>query len=140
MVNKVFLLGNLGRDPEIKYFDEHSAVTSFTLATNETYVDKTGARVTQTEWHNIKVSRTNLAKVAEQYLKKGDLIYLEGKIKSRSYDDKEGHKKYITEIIVESFKMLNKKSGHDQEQSEERSESKSGNPFPESQMNDDLPF
>jgi single-strand DNA-binding protein len=108
-MNKVILLGNLGKDPESKYFDENNLVVNFTLATNETYKDKQGQRITQTEWHNIRVSKNGLAKVAEQYLKKGEQVLVEGKIRSRSYDDKDGTKKYITEIIAENIKMLSHK-------------------------------
>lgn len=141
MVNKIFLLGNLGKDPEVKYFDENNVIASFPLATNETYIDKQGAKVTQTEWHNIRITRTGLAKVAEQYLKKGDMIFVEGKMKTRSYEDKEGVKKFITEVIIDSMKMLSKKTNSehgDDQKSNHQTESM--NTFSESSLNDDLPF
>ncbi|MBK7957646.1 MAG: single-stranded DNA-binding protein [Bacteroidetes bacterium] len=141
MVNKIFLLGNLGKDPEVKYFDENNVIASFPLATNETYIDKQGAKVTQTEWHNIRITRTGLAKVAEQYLKKGDMIFVEGKMKTRSYEDKEGVKKFISEVIIDSMKMLSKKTNSehgDEQKSNQQTESM--NTFSESSLNDDLPF
>ncbi|MBP7477380.1 MAG: single-stranded DNA-binding protein [Chitinophagales bacterium] len=141
MVNKIFLLGNLGKDPEVKYFDENNVIASFPLATNETYIDKQGAKVTQTEWHNIRITRTGLAKVAEQYLKKGDMIFVEGKMKTRSYEDKEGVKKFISEVIIDSMKMLSKKANSehgDEQKSNQQTESM--NTFSESSLNDDLPF
>lgn len=105
MVNKVILVGNVGRDPEVRYLDSGVAKASFSLATSETYKDKSGQKVSQTEWHNIVVWRGQ-AEVIEKYVKKGDRLYIEGKIKSRDYTDKEGVKKYITEIVVDNFQML----------------------------------
>lgn len=110
MVNKVFLIGRLGKDPMIKHFDNGGAVAEFSLATDDSYKDKQGNKVEQTDWHNIKINYPRLAEVAEKYLKKGSQIFVEGKIKTRSYDDKDGNKRYITEVVVESFKMLDKKS------------------------------
>jgi single-strand DNA-binding protein len=97
-VNKVILLGNLGKDPEVRHLENDRAVANFSLATSETYTNKQGERITNTEWHNI-VLWGGLAKLAESYLKKGNQIYLEGKITNRSYEDKEGVTKYITEIV-----------------------------------------
>lgn len=104
-VNKVILIGNLGKDPEVRYLEGGAAVANFSLATTETYKDKAGRKVEQTEWHNIVLWR-GLAEIAEKYLKKGMTIYLEGKIRTRSYDDKDGNKKYITEIVGDSMTML----------------------------------
>jgi len=104
-LNKVILIGNLGRDPEIMILDSGIKRAAFSMATTETYKDKLGQKVDVTEWHNIVVWG-KLADVAEKYLKKGSQIYLEGKIKNRSYDDKEGIKKYITEIRCDNFIML----------------------------------
>ena len=89
-VNKVILVGNLGKDPEVRHLEGGAAVANFPLATTETYKDKNGNRNEQTEWHNIVVWR-GLAEVAEKYLKKGMTIYIEGKLRTRSWDDKEGH-------------------------------------------------
>ena len=112
MINKVILLGNVGKDPEVKYFDNESSVANFSLATSETYTNKNGEKVTNTEWHNVQAWR-GLAKVVEKYVKKGDLIYIEGRIKTRSYDDKDGNKKYITEILVDEMKMLGSRGNKD---------------------------
>lgn len=101
----MILVGNLGKDPEVRYLEGGTAVANFSLATTETYKDRTGRKVEQTEWHNIVVWR-GLAEIAEKYLKKGMQVYIEGKIRTRSYDDKEGHKKYITEIVADNMTML----------------------------------
>jgi single-strand DNA-binding protein len=105
-VNKVILIGNLGKDPELKYFEGNTAKLSFSLATSETYKDKNGNKTEHTEWHHIVLWR-NLAETAEKILKKGMMIYLEGKLQSRQWTDKEGQKKNITEIVGESFLLLN---------------------------------
>lgn len=107
-VNKVILVGNLGKDPEVNHLEGGIAVAKFSLATTEAYNDKTGNRVEQTEWHNIVCWR-KLAEVAEKYLKKGSAIYLEGKIKSSSYTDKENIKRYRTDIVADTFTMLDRK-------------------------------
>ncbi len=112
MINKVILVGNVGRDPEVRYLDSGVAVAKFPLATSETYTNKSGDRVTNTEWHNIVIWR-KLAEVVEKYVHKGQQLYLEGKISSRSYDDKEGIKRYITEVVVDNLQMLGKKSDGD---------------------------
>jgi len=111
-VNKVILVGNLGKDPEIKYFESGVAKASFSLATSESYMAKSGERVDTTEWHNIVLWR-GLADIAEKYLKKGDPIYLEGKIRNRSWDDADGNKKYITEIEGNNLVMLARKNSED---------------------------
>ncbi len=108
MVNKVILIGNVGKDPEVRYIDNDVPVAHFPLATSETYRLKDGEKVTQTEWHNIVLWR-GLAKVAENYVKKGHALYIEGKIRTRSYEDRDGNKRYITEIIADNMQMLTKK-------------------------------
>ncbi len=108
MLNKVILIGNLGKDPELRHLDSGKAVANFSLATSETYKNKSGERVSNTEWHNI-VLWSPLAEVAEKYLRKGSQVYIEGKISSRTYEDKEGNKKYITEITGKSLVMLGDK-------------------------------
>ncbi|MDD2190936.1 MAG: single-stranded DNA-binding protein [Bacteroidales bacterium] len=105
-VNKVILIGNLGKDPDIVVFDGIKKAT-FSLATNESYKNKDGQKVEQTEWHNI-VCWNNIAENAEKVLKKGMQIYLEGKIRSRQWDDKEGNKKYFVDIIADTFTILSK--------------------------------
>jgi single-strand DNA-binding protein len=107
-VNKVILIGNLGKDPEIRYLEGNLAKVKFSLATSENYKDKNGNKVEHTEWHHI-VLWGGLAESAEKILKKGMQIYLEGKIQTRDWNDKQGIKKNITEIIVESYQLLQKK-------------------------------
>jgi single-strand DNA-binding protein len=107
-VNKVILVGHLGKDPEVRHLEGGITVASFSLATTERITNKSGEREDLTEWHNIVVWR-GLADVAEKYLKKGSQIYLEGKIKSRSWDDKEGVKRYTTDIVADTFTMLGKR-------------------------------
>ncbi|HIG33226.1 MAG TPA: single-stranded DNA-binding protein [Flavobacteriales bacterium] len=104
-VNKVILVGNLGKDPEVKYLDNGVAVANFSLATTENYKNKEGEKVSQTEWHNIVLWR-GLAEVAEKYLKKGASVYIEGKIKTRKWEDKDGNTRYNTEILADNMTML----------------------------------
>lgn len=108
MVNKVILVGNVGADPAVKYLEGGVAVASFSLATSETYRNKNGERVDQTEWHNIVLWR-GLAQVAEYYVKKGSQLYIEGKIRSRSWEDKNGVKHFITEIYADTMQILARK-------------------------------
>ncbi len=107
-INKVILVGHLGKDPEVRYLEGGVSVASFPLATTETF-NKDGRKVEQTEWHNIVLWRS-LADVAAKYLQKGKLVYIEGKLRTRSFEDKEGIKKYTTEIVAENFTMLGRKT------------------------------
>ncbi|MDR6735836.1 MULTISPECIES: single-stranded DNA-binding protein [unclassified Sphingobacterium] len=107
-VNKVILVGHLGKDPEIRYLEGNVSVASFPLATSETY-NKDGKRVEQTEWHNIVMWR-GLADVAVKYLTKGKLVYIEGRLRTRTYEDKEGIRRYATEVVAETFTLLGRKS------------------------------
>ena len=104
-VNKVILVGHLGKDPEIRVTESGKKVANFSLATTESYKDKNGGRVDSTEWHNIAFWWP-IADVIEKYLKKGSQIYLEGRLKTRSYEDKEKIKRYITEVIGQTMTML----------------------------------
>jgi single-strand DNA-binding protein len=131
-VNKVILVGNLGKDPEVRHLEGGTSVAKFSLATSEVFKDKSGNRNEQTEWHNIVVWR-GLADVAEKYLKKGMTIYLEGKLRSRSWDDKEGHKHYTTEIVADTFTILSKKENNASSGQDDQ-----GNFVPKT--GDDLPF
>ena len=108
-LNKVTLIGNLGNTPEILKLDGGTKLAKFSIATNESYRNDKGELVTETEWHNILLWR-GLAENAEKLLKKGSLVYLEGKLKTRSYTDKDGIKRYVTEIIGDSFILLDKMS------------------------------
>ncbi|WP_164122486.1 MULTISPECIES: single-stranded DNA-binding protein [Sphingobacterium] len=107
-VNKVILVGHLGKDPELRYLEGNVSVASFPLATSETF-NKDGKKVEQTEWHNVVMWR-GLADVAAKYLTKGRLVYIEGKLRTRSYEDKEGVRRYTTEIVAESFNILGRRS------------------------------
>ena len=104
-VNKVILIGNLGKDPEVRYLDNNKVVANLTLATTENYKDRNGNRVENTEWHDLELW-DGLAKIAEQYLTKGKSIYVEGKIKTDSWKDEEGNNKYRTRIRVQNMTML----------------------------------
>jgi single-strand DNA-binding protein len=107
--NSVRLVGNLGMDPEVKSFDNNRKLAKVSIATNETYKNDKGERITDTQWHNL-VAWNAQAKFAEDFLKKGDEIAIEGKLSSRSYVDKDGNKKYITEIVVNEFLKLGNKN------------------------------
>jgi len=107
--NSVRLVGNLGMDPEVKSFDNNRKLAKISIATNETYKNDKGERITDTQWHNLVAWGTQ-AKFAEDFLKKGDEIAIEGKLSSRSYVDKDGNKKYITEIVVNEFLKLGNKN------------------------------
>lgn len=104
-LNKVMLIGNLGKDPELKTFEGGNMLARFPLATSETYTNKSNEKVEQTEWHNVSLWG-GLAEVADKYLKKGDKVFIEGRIKTRSWDDPKGEKKYFTEIHGDNMTML----------------------------------
>lgn len=108
MVNKAILIGRLGKDPEVRYTQDGAAVTNFTMATDETYKDKSGEKVQKTEWHRI-VAFGKLAEICGNYLVKGKLVFIEGRIQTRSWEDKEGVKRNTTEIIASDMKMLDSK-------------------------------
>lgn len=108
-INKVILIGNLGKDPDVQYLEGNIAVAKFSLATTETHKDKTGKLISQTEWHNVVLWR-GLAELTQKYLHKGSLVYIEGRLRTRSWDDKEGHKRTITEIVADNLTMLDKRS------------------------------
>lgn len=104
-VNKVILVGNLGADPEIRNLPSGSSVANFNIATSETYTNKNGERVTQTEWHRIECWE-GLAKISEQYLKKGNQVYIEGKLRTEEWQDKEGNTRYTTKVRAQNMTML----------------------------------
>lgn len=109
-VNKVILVGRLGKDPETRYMTNGEAVTNVTLATSENWKDKSGEKQERTEWHNVVFYR-RLAEIAGEYLKKGSMVYIEGKLQTRKWQDKEGKDRYTTEIIANEMQMLSSKSG-----------------------------
>jgi len=137
-INKVILVGHLGKDPEIRHLEGGVAVASFPLATSETF-NKDGRKVEQTEWHNIVMWR-GLADVAAKYLQKGKLVYIEGKIRTRSFEDKEGIKKYTTEIVAENFTMLGRKSDFEDNNQRASVKSEGGAADFGAAADDDLPF
>lgn len=149
-INKVTLIGNLGKDPEVQTFDTYKKA-AFSLATTEYSRDKEGNEVQHTEWHNIVMWR-GLAEIAEQYLRKGNQVYIEGKIRTRSFDAKDGTKKYITEIQADNLVLLGgKKEGSGENNNQPQQSNSNGHPAqpvvppitePSAQQNDhdDLPF
>ena len=137
-VNKVILIGNLGKDPEVRYLDSGVAVANFSLATTENYKNKEGERVSQTEWHNIVLWR-GLAEVAEKWLKKGSSVYIEGKIRHRKWEDKEGNTRYTTEILGDNMTMLGKKDDNSSD-APESTVTTAEKSVPEAEKGDDLPF
>jgi single-strand DNA-binding protein len=137
MVNKVLLIGRLGKDPEVRYTPDGMMVTNFSLATDEYRKDKSGERVQRTEWHRI-VTFGKLADICGNYLSKGKLIFVEGRIQTQSWEDKDGNKRYTTEIIASDMRMLDSKgSAKSQDMTGNVAPSYSGgDPLPE----DDVPF
>jgi single-strand DNA-binding protein len=107
-VNRVMLIGNLGKDPDVQYLEGNIGVAKFSLATTETFKDRTGKLISQTEWHTIVLWR-GLAELAQKYLHKGSLVYIEGRLRTRSWEDKEGNKKFATEVVGDNLIMLDKK-------------------------------
>lgn len=107
-VNRVILVGNLGKDPEIRTLEGGTKVANFPLATSETFKNKNGDKTEHTEWHNIVMWR-GLAEIAEKYLRKGKSVYIEGRLRTRSWDDNQGNKRYITEVIADNMTMLGSK-------------------------------
>ncbi len=138
-VNKVILIGNLGKDPEVRYLDSGVAVANFSLATTESYKNKEGERVSQTEWHNIVLWR-GLAEIAEKWLKKGNSVYIEGKIRTRKWEDKEGNTRYNTEILADNMTMLGKKEDSSAGSTETAPSSPAETAVPKQEKGDDLPF
>lgn len=139
-VNKVILVGNVGADPEVKYIENGTPMCRFRLATNEVYRNKNGEKVTLTEWHNIILWR-GLAEIAEKYVKKGTQLYLEGRIRTRSWDDSDGNKKYMTEIMGDNMQLLGRRPDDSQDQTGTESTPKNNtetNDVPDEA--DDLPF
>lgn len=134
MLNKVILIGNVGADPEVKAVGE-SKVANLTLATSETYKDKQGEKKTATEWHRLVIWR-GLAEIVEKYVKKGTSLYVEGKLQTRSWEDKDGNKKFTTEIVVDTLKML----GGGQKKEENSVPMPPEIPTEEQEGDQDLPF
>ena len=138
-LNKVMLIGNLGKDPELRYTPSGVAVATFTIATNESWKDQDGNMQERTEWHNV-VAWRKLAEVCGEWLKKGKKVYVEGRIQTRSYDDKNtGAKRYITEIVLDNMIMLDGRSGGEA-QSQPTAVSTTDESAAAAGKDDDLPF
>ncbi len=139
-VNKVILIGNLGKDPELRYAPSGSAVASFSMATSEQWKDQEGNPQERTSWHNIVVWG-KLAEIAAEYLKKGRKVYIEGRLQYRDYEGKDGNKRYVTEIVVNDLVMLgSRQDGGDSGGSFAKENGGSGAPPSVSEEKDDLPF
>lgn len=153
MINKVILLGNLGADPEVRHLESGSVVATFPVATNENYQDKSGQWQTVTEWHNVVTWRGNATR-AERSLKKGSLVYLEGKITTRKWQDKEGNNRYTTEVVANLLRPLDSRTGKEEGEKYMHGADDENKSFPPSDSNvasessergsdmpdDDLPF
>lgn len=147
-VNKVILIGHLGDEVKVHYFEGGGAIGRFPIATNETYTNKqTGEKVTNTDWHNVVV-RNKAAEICEKYLKKGDKVYVEGRLKNRQWQGEDGNMRYTTEVHVQDFTFLNTKSESgtmntvqpDNQQATTASNVKSADTVSEPGEDDDLPF
>jgi single-strand DNA-binding protein len=145
-VNKVILIGNLGKDPEVRRLENGAVVANFSIATSESYIEKSsGEKREVTDWHNIVVWR-GLAEVTEKYIKKGMKIYVEGKLKTRSWQDKEGTTRYTTEIVADEINILSRLENQQQNAPEKPIYSSQDTPIPPSKIDslleddDDLPF
>jgi len=136
-VNKAILVGRLGKDPETRYMTSGEAVTNATLATSETWKDKAGEKQEKTEWHSLVFYR-RLAEVAGEYLKKGSQVYIEGKIQTRKWQDKEGKDRYTTEIIVNEMQMLGGKSDQPEQKVEQKPAQTTKGAFDD--FESDIPF
>ena len=135
-VNKVILIGNLGRDPEVRYTQGGSAVATLNIATSDSWTDQSGQKQERTDWHRVVIWR-RLAEIAKEYLSKGSRVYIEGRIQTRSWDDREGNKRYTTEIVANQMLMLGGRGGGD-ETSQEEPPAPPEEPFEAS--NEDVPF
>ena len=141
-VNKVILIGNLGRDPEVRYSPNGGAIANITLATSESWKDKnTGEQVDKTEWHRVVFFR-RLAEIVGEYLKKGSKVYIEGKLQTRKWQDKEGNDRYTTEVVANEMQMLDSRGGGSASYSQEEPAMASSQqePIPAGDFDDDIPF
>ena len=120
-LNKVMLIGNAGKDPEVRHLESGVAVVTLPIATTERYKDRNGEIKEQTEWHNVVFWR-NLADIVEKYVRKGSQIFVEGKLRTRNWEDQSGQKKYATEIVAENLRLLNRRGDNDNNQSQQSSQ------------------
>jgi len=135
MINKAIIIGNLGKDPEVRYSQTGGAIASFSIATTETWKKQDGTKEEKTEWHKI-VAFGRLAEICGEYLSKGSKVYLEGKIQTRKWENKDGVTQYTTEIVAREMKMLTQRNG--EAGSSDRANQNEEPPFPE--MDDSVPF
>lgn len=139
-VNKVILIGNLGRDPEVRTFQNGGKVCNLRIATSETWKDASGERKERTEWHSVAIFQEGLVRIAEQYLKKGSKVYIEGQLQTRKWQDQSGADKYSTEIVLQGFggvlTMLDGRDGNSGEQSQGNYDA----PAQDRDLADDVPF
>lgn len=139
-VNKVIIVGNLGIDPEVRTLENGTKLARLRVATSESYMSKDGQKVEQTEWHTIVVWRA-LADIAERYLTKGKQVYIEGKLKTRSWKDQEGNDRYATEIVGDNMQLLGRPSGNESSnQGQNQSQPQAAPTTSGNQQEDDLPF
>lgn len=139
-VNRVMLIGNLGKDPDVQVLEGNIAVAKFPLATTETFKDRGGKLVSQTEWHTVVLWR-GLAELAQKYLHKGSLVYIEGRLRTRNWDDKEGHRKFATEVVGDNLIMLDKRTDGSTHTDNSHPESMGGEiPPAEGTTSQDLPY
>jgi single-strand DNA-binding protein len=141
-VNKVILVGNLGRDPEVRYLPDGGAVTNISVATTDVWKDKSGEKQERTEWHRV-VFFSKLAEIAGEYLRKGSQVYIEGRLQTRKWQDKEGQDRYTTEIVADRMQMLGTRAGTGSEAGEKEStpSPKSAKKTPTFEdLEDDIPF
>jgi single-strand DNA-binding protein len=149
-VNKVILVGFVGNEPEVRYLDSGTPVANFRLATSENYTNRSGEKVSQTEWHNVVVWR-GLAEVVEKYVKKGSQLFIEGRIRTRAWDDRDGNKRYTTEIVTDNLQMLGRRGEagddvapheqpHEQPQNDTSEQKMDTGAAADSEAADDLPF
>ncbi len=139
-VNRVMLIGNLGKDPDVQYLEGNIGVAKFSLATTETYKDRAGKLISQTEWHTVVLWR-GLADLAQKYLHKGSLVYIEGRLRTRSWEDKEGNKKFATEVVGDNLIMLDKRGeGHGMQSGHDTEGVSNADIPPVSEAPEDLPF
>jgi single-strand DNA-binding protein len=149
-VNKVILVGNLGRDPEVKRLTSGDPVVNLSVATSESWKDKaSGERKERTEWHRVVIFNENLCKIAEQYLRKGSKVFIEGQLQSRKYTDKDGHEKYTTEVVLQRYRgeltMLDAKGAGEGGGERERvtaggAREEAGRSFERAELDDEIPF
>jgi single-strand DNA-binding protein len=146
-VNKVIIVGNLGRDPEVRYLPEGGAITNISVATTDTWKDKSGEKQERTEWHRVAFFG-KLAEIAGEYLKKGSQVYVEGALRTRKWQDKEGKERYTTEIVADRMQMLGSRGGGSEPMAREPAAAASGGGKTQAkkgggafdEMDDDIPF